>query len=112
MNPKAWIVAAACLTAGMAQATCYTVYKADGSVLQESSTPPVNLVLPIGDSVPLKFGAGTTMIVSDHSVYCKDRSGAQLDDASPRSVAAVAQAETKKAEAMVIKEPAQNTAAR
>jgi hypothetical protein len=73
MNRKAWVIAAALLAAGMAQATCYSVYKADGMLIQESSTTPVNLAQQIGDTVPEKFGAGATMTMSDHGVYCKDR---------------------------------------
>lgn len=77
MNRKAWGIAAVLLSAGMAQATCYSVYKADGKLIHESSTTPVNLALPIGDTVPEKFGPGATMTVSDHGVYCKDQRDAQ-----------------------------------
>ena len=73
MKSKALLLATALFTAGAAQATCYSVYKADGTLLQESSTPPVNLALQIGDTVPEKFGPGATLTVSDHSVYCKDK---------------------------------------
>lgn len=75
MNIHRCAIAAALLCAGAAQATCYSVYKADGNLIQEGSTPPVNLSLPLGDTVPEKFGAGALLLVSDHSVYCKDRKG-------------------------------------
>lgn len=76
MNSKAWMVAAAVLAAGSAQATCYRVYGGDGSMILESSTTPVNLTQPIGDTVPEKFGQGAFMTVSDLTVFCKDRRGA------------------------------------
>lgn len=76
MNSKAWMVAAAVLAAGSAQATCYRVYGGDGSMILESSTTPVNLSQPIGDTVPEKFGQGAFMTVSDLAVFCKDRRGA------------------------------------
>lgn len=76
MNSKAWMVAAAMLAAGSAQATCYRVYGGDGSMILESSTTPVNLSQPIGDTVPEKFGQGAFMTVSDLTVFCKDRRGA------------------------------------
>ena len=75
MNSKAWMVAAAVLAAGSAQATCYRVYGGDGSMILESSTTPVNLSQPIGDTVPEKFGQGAFMTVSDLTVFCKDRRG-------------------------------------
>lgn len=76
MNSKAWMVAGAMLAAGSAQATCYSVYKGDGTLILESSTTPVNLTLPLGDSVPQKFGPGAFMTISDLTVFCKDRRGA------------------------------------
>lgn len=95
MNRKSWLLAAALLATGTAQATCYTVYKADGTLLHESSTTPVNLALPIGDTVPMKFGPGATMTVSDHDVYCKDRQEVQ---AAPQSLAEAVRAAGEKAE--------------
>ena len=97
MTPKAWLMALACLASGMAQATCYSVYKADGSLLQQSSTSPVNLSAQIGDTVPEKFGRGATMTVSDYSVYCMNASERQQ---APKSLAdAVRLEESRKAAA-------------
>lgn len=95
MNSKAWAIAAALLSAGMAQATCYSVYKADGALIHESSTTPVDLTLPIGDTVPEKFGPGATMTVSDLGHYCKDRREVQ---AAPKSLAEAVRAEGERAE--------------
>ena len=75
MNSKAWMVAAAMLAAGAAQATCYKVYRGDGTLILESSTTPVNLSQPLGDTVPQKFGGGAFMTMSDLAVFCKDRRG-------------------------------------
>lgn len=95
MNRKAWVIAVVLLSAAMAQATCYSVYKADGKLIHESSTTPVNLALPIGDTVPEKFGPGATMTVSDHGVYCKDQRDAQ---GAKRSLAEAVRAEGEKAQ--------------
>ena len=75
MNSKAWVLAAALLSTSMAQATCYSVYRADGTLIQEGPATPVNLALPLGDSVPEKFGPGASMTMSDLGVYCKNRRG-------------------------------------
>ncbi len=76
MNSKGWMVATALLAAGTAQATCYSVHQADGSLILESSRTPVNLTFALGDTVPEKFGAGTFMTISDLGVFCKERRGA------------------------------------
>lgn len=98
MSRKACFAALAALCfAGTAQATCYSVYKADGTLLHESSSTPVNLALPIGDTVPGKFGAGATMTVSDHGVFCVDRRGdAGADKAPPKDQVAATEAVTVK----------------
>ncbi|MFI4926855.1 MAG: hypothetical protein ACHP7E_04100 [Burkholderiales bacterium] len=101
MNPKAWLLIGATLVSGMAQATCYTVYKANGTVLQRSSTAPVNLSEQIGDTVPEKFGSGATMVVSGDGVYCMSASERQQ---APKSLAdAVLQDKSRKAAAGVKK---------
>jgi hypothetical protein len=79
MNRKASLVAAALLSTGIAHATCYTVYRADGALIQEGPVTPVNMTLPLGDSVPEKFGPGATMTVSDLGVYCRERRGVAPD---------------------------------
>ena len=98
MNRKAWLLAAAALATGMAQATCYTVYKADGTLIQESSTSPVNLSLQIGDTVPEKFGTGATMTVSDQDTYCRDRREKQAVGGRSSLADALKQEESKLAE--------------
>ena len=102
MNRKAWLIAIASLATGVAQATCYSVYKADGKLLQQSSKSPVNLSEQIGDTVPEKFGRGATMTVSDFNVYCNNASERQQ---APKSLAdAVLQEESKRAAVAVKKE--------
>jgi hypothetical protein len=75
MNSKAWMVAAALLSAGVAQATCFSVFRADGTLIQEGPTTPVNLALPLGDSVPEKFGEGASLTMSGLDYHCKQRKG-------------------------------------
>jgi hypothetical protein len=93
MNTKACLLAAASLFAATAQATCFGVYRADGSLLQETDTTPVDLTQPLGDTVPVKFGPGASMIISD-GYLCRDR----VDTArTEKSLAAAVQAEQEKA---------------
>lgn len=101
MNRQALLLAAATLAAGTAQAACYGVYKADGTLLQETATTPVDLTHPIGDTVPVKFGPGATMTISEGVSYCRD---ASQDLGAQNSLAAAVLAEEKKA--MVLKAPA------
>jgi hypothetical protein len=75
MNSKAWMVAAALLSAGVAQATCFSVYRADGTLIQEGPNTPVNLAVPLGDSVPEKFGEGASLTMSGLDYHCKQRKG-------------------------------------
>lgn len=99
MNRKAWLLAAASWVAVSAQATCYGVYKADGALLQETATTPVDLSQPLGDTVPVKFGSGATMIISD-GFQCRDR---VEERRAPKSLAAAVRAEDEKA--MLVKVP-------
>lgn len=80
MNCKGWMLAAALLAATTAQATCYSVHSADGKLILESSRTPVNLALPLGDTVPMKFGPGASMTVSGTSVFCRERHVAQAQE--------------------------------
>jgi hypothetical protein len=84
MIPKALLLLTATLATGMAHATCYSIYRADGGLLQQSSTSPVDLTLQIGDTVKEKFGPGTTMTVSDVDIYCRD---ARERQQQPRTLA-------------------------
>jgi hypothetical protein len=83
MNSKGWILAAALLAACTAQATCYTVHKADGTLVVETSSTPVNLVFALGDTVPEKFGHGAFMVISDQDAFCKERRAEQQVLAAP-----------------------------
>ena len=105
MNSKAWMVAAALLSAGVAQATCFSVYRADGTLIQEGPTTPVNLALPLGDSVPEKFGEGASLTMSGLDYHCKQRKGT----AALRKVKTKASAEgSKRAKTAASKEPAKD----
>jgi hypothetical protein len=97
MNSKAWAVAAALVATGAAQATCYSVHRADGTLILETPTTPVNLALPLGDTVPEKFGPGAFMTMSDLGVFCKHRRVAP----AAQSVVAAAAPVSKRAEVKV-----------
>lgn len=104
MNTKTWLTAAALLCAGTAHAACFTVYKANGTLLFETSTSPVNLALPIGDTVTEKFGPGASMTVSDTDFFCHERRGeGQAVPVGQKSLAGALRAEEAKAAVMVIK---------
>jgi len=94
MNSKAWAVAAALVATGAAQATCYSVHRADGTLILETSTTPVNLTFPLGDTVPEQFGEGAFMTMSDLGVFCKQRRG----PAAAQKVVAAAAPVKKRAE--------------
>ncbi|MCD6079181.1 MAG: hypothetical protein K0R89_3125 [Ramlibacter sp.] len=100
MKIKTSLVAGALLTAGLAQATCYTVFKTDGTILLETSSTPVDLTQPLGDTIPAKFGPGATMTMSAHNFYCGARPG---EVGTANSLAEAVRAEEKKT--MLIKGP-------
>lgn len=104
MDSKGWMVAAALLAAGSAQATCYSVHKADGSFILETSRTPVDLALPLGDTVPAKFGPGAFMVMSDSRVFCKDRREAKEAPEVAASVVPMKSSQVK-AEAPVERQP-------
>ena len=105
MDSKGWMVAAALLAAGTAQATCYSVRKLDGTLVLETSSTPVNLTLPLGDAVPQKFGQGTFMVMSDPGVFCKTRHGAAGMLKVAAAAAPVKKPAEAKAEAPVERQP-------
>lgn len=57
----ALVAGAAALASISAQASCYIVRNAKGQIISESPNPPVDMSLPLHDTVPRKFGAGATM---------------------------------------------------
>ena len=95
-------LAAALLSAtAMGHAACYTVFKADGTILLETSDAPVDLSEQIGDTIPARFGAGATMTMSEHGFYCGSRPG---EIGTANSLADAVRAEEKKS--MLLKGPA------
>lgn len=59
---------------GLATATsadaCYTVYRQNDVIYQSTSTP-VDLSLSLSESVPDRFGPGTTMVTSIYGDDCR-----------------------------------------
>ena len=72
----ALVFALACLFSAAASASCYTVLNPKGTIVYQSPEPPVDMSLPLHQTVPVRFGKGTTM------VFEVDR-----DDCSPINVA-------------------------
>ena len=62
----AWLGMASALPA---QAACYTVYLGT-SITYRSTTPPVDLSRPYGETVPWRFGSGATMITTNDETGC------------------------------------------
>lgn len=52
--------------------TCYTVYGADNKVMYSSVKTPVDLTEAIGDTVPARFGPGTSMVAGDTPHFCPE----------------------------------------
>lgn len=94
------LAAALLSVTAMGHATCYTVFKTDGTILLETSTTPVDLTEPIGDTIPMKFGPGASMTISAHNFYCGARPG---EVGTANSLAEAVLAEEKKA--MLLKGP-------
>jgi hypothetical protein len=109
MNSKAWMVAAALLSAGVAQATCFSVYRADGTLIQEGPNTPVNLAVPLGDSVPEKFGEGASLTMSGLDYHCKQRKGPAAVRKVKANVKASAEG-SKRAKTAANQEPAKTAA--
>lgn len=64
------VIAGVALLAHMAaHANCYSVYKGDARIYH-AQTPPVDTSLPYSETVPARFGAGATMIVTSGSFDC------------------------------------------
>ena len=74
MKKSVTFLATLVLAAG-AHAACYTVLGPKGQVLQESSTPPVNMAYQLHQTVPYAYGQGATMVFG----IADGRCGAELD---------------------------------
>jgi len=67
--PLICIASLALASALPAQASCYTVYLGN-SIAYRSTTPPVDLSRPYGETVPWRFGSGATMITTTDDTGC------------------------------------------
>ncbi|MCA0309768.1 MAG: hypothetical protein LCH72_03650 [Proteobacteria bacterium] len=72
-----------------AQAACYTVLGPKGQILSESPNPPVDMSLPLHQSVPERFGSGAVMVFGLTDGACGQT--VDLDDALLPTVAALRQ---------------------
>lgn len=82
------IAAVLCAATG-AQAACYTVLGPNGQILSESPNPPVDMSLPLHQSVPERFGSGAVMVFGLTEDACGQT--VDLDDALLPTVAALRQ---------------------
>lgn len=57
-------LAIACAVSASASAACFTVLGKDGKTIYQSDTTPVDLSLPLHETVPARFGPGTSMVFS------------------------------------------------
>jgi hypothetical protein len=53
-----------------AHADCYTVYSANGGVTYRSTVSPVDLSRPLGETIPGRFGSGTSMVIANDETGC------------------------------------------
>ena len=60
-------------------AACYTVYDASNKVIHRTSEAPVDMTLPLSQTVPVRFGVGASMIVSSNSDNCPTVGGETVD---------------------------------
>lgn len=68
---KSWaLLLPGLLLAAAAQAACYTVMDARGVVVSQTSTPPVDMSLPLHQTVPARFGRGAHMVFGVADVNC------------------------------------------
>lgn len=58
------------LAAATAEAACYIVVNPKGDVLSQTSTPPVNMALPLHETVPVRFGSGAHMMFGVDAPDC------------------------------------------
>ena len=88
-----------------AHAACYTVYRQSGAIYRSTSSP-VNLSLPLSDTVPARFGPGASMVASLEELGCTELSapngstlpeGISRSDSRSRSAPAPARAAARKA---------------
>ena len=69
MKKSVTFLATLVLAAG-AHAGCYTVLGPKGQVLQESSTPPVDMAYQLHQTVPYAYGQGSTMVFGSADRDC------------------------------------------
>ena len=68
------------LLAAGAQAACYTVVGAQGQILSETSTPPVDMSYPLHQTVPYKYGPGATLVFGLADGNCGPAAADSYDD--------------------------------
>lgn len=72
--------------AAAAQAGCYTVFNADGRIVSQTSTAPVDMSLPLHETVPARYGPGARLVFGIAEDNCGPR-GDPYADAQTRASA-------------------------
>ena len=80
-NWKLLLLPAVALASVQAFAGCYTVYGHDNRVLYQSAKPPVDMSLPIHDTLPQRFPGGS--MVFDTEAVCPIVSSVAMGDGGP-----------------------------
>jgi len=63
-------ILAACSLTMPAHAGCYSVYNPAGSLVYQSSEAPVDTRLEYHQTVPQRFGQGSTLVYVNDDLYC------------------------------------------
>ena len=94
--------AAAALLTTAAHAGCYTVLDGKGTVMLESSTPPVDMQYQLHQTVPHRFGKGARLVFGPADDDCGDivdyADGEGLKEQARQTVAAAKAREAREAE--------------
>lgn len=91
---KTWgLLVSGLLFGALAQAACYTVMDARGTVLSQTSTPPVDMSRPLHQTVPARYGKGAHMVFGVADETCGPPADQWFDTASAQRQARPAKAD-------------------
>jgi hypothetical protein len=88
---KLILLLAGCLLSAGAFASCYIVMDSKGNVVSQSPNPPVDMSRQLHNTVPEKYGQGTTMTFGIADTDCGEKVDTWNDGAAqPKSAASAA----------------------
>lgn len=88
LTSQAALAVSTLVLATAAQANCFTVHDAAGKLIQQTTEPPVDLSLQLGDTVPQQFGQGAHLIFSHNTLDCPISYVSQTEQQPPAVEAA------------------------